>query len=288
MFDFDKAVQDAQEELSVRELFALLLGPSGGGKSSLMGTFGEKTLLLYTTGEDHGPKAAAALGRDNVVPLCIDYYDGNVLIPDESIDLLYEVLDNHTWLQEQGFRAICIDGATQLELLFRGTTRWKKMCETKNGKHSGFEEPKATNVLFKEVVDKLKTAQRALNVHVAMTCVLDVKALGPHGEIQESAPKLTGYMVAEGLVQQFGDVLVVGRMEKKGKVKHKIQMLAGVTKTSSDADTGEIKKTINYSPRLTCVGLDDLPTLMNADLAEVYAIKQEKLSEADDVQDEAG
>lgn len=282
MFDFNKAVQDAQEELSVRELFALLLGPSGGGKSSLLGTFGEKTLLLYTTGEDHGPKAAAAIGRDNVVPLCIDYYDGGILTPDESLDLLTEVLDNHDWLKEMGFRAIGIDGATQLELLFRGTARWKKMCETKNGKHSGFEEPKATAVMFKEIVDKLKSAQRALGLHVAMTCVLDVKELGPHGEIKESAPKLTGYMVAEGLVQQFGDVLVVGRMAKKDKVKHKIQMLAGVTKTSSDADTGEIKKTINYSPRLTCVGLDDLPTLIDASLKTVYEIKQQKLSEAAD------
>ncbi len=105
-----------------------------------------------------------------------------------------------------------------------------------------------------------------------MTCILDIRSLGDSGEIQESSPKLSGYGVAENLIQQFPDIVAIGRMSKGDKVTHRLQFLAGVTRVSKDAN-GVVKKTMNFNPRITGKSVDELPATLPADLAGLVKFK---------------
>lgn len=253
-FDFAGAVKDAQKDLTNSKVFLLLLGASGNGKSYALGTFGVKTLYLYTQGESHGPKSAKTQGAENIVPVCIDRDGEKELTPDLAIKRLHTILDDAEGIKKAGFGAIALDGASELEAVFRDSERFKIACLA-NGKHNGFAEGPVTLGMFREVLVKLKKLQRELQVHVAMTCILEVKEMSEDGTIESSSPSLQGYMVATGLVRNFDDVMIIGRMQAKGHVAYRLQLLAAATKVSADFKTKEIKKTFNFSPRLNGVDI---------------------------------
>jgi hypothetical protein len=273
MFDFDAAMKQAEKDASSTALEALILAPSGGGKSTLLGTMGVKTLYLYAAGENHGVKAARSLGGKDVVPVCFDINR----TPDDALITLQEILADTEQVQKHGFRAVVVDGASELETLIRTSQAWKKACATSKGSHNTFEEPRATIAAFRPVISALKSLQQKTNIHFAMTCILDVKDIGPNGEICEAVPRLQGYSVADSLVQQFGDVLVVGRMERQGTIKHKLQFATGLTKKSTD-EAGIIKRMLNFSPRIAGLNVADLPPYLDADLKQVIELKKKKFS----------
>ncbi len=272
-FDFKAAIKEAQESAKSTLVGAIVLGSSGSGKSTLMGTFGVKTLYLYSSGEDHGVKSAAATKGCDIVPICIDASDGKKLDSDEAYARLIEILNSTEDLKKMGIKAIAIDGASELEAIIRGTAAWTRMCATSQGKHNAFAEPTATVTLFRPIIATLKELQRSLQAHFAVSCVLDVKDIGTCGEILEAAPRLLGYSVAEAIVQQFGDVLVVGRMEKGGEVKHKLQFMTEIVKSAKD-EAGRLKKSMNFSPRLA--GVLNIPSMLDADLRKVIDLKEGK------------
>ncbi len=274
MFDFDKAFKDAESDLNNKKLFLVLLGSSGNGKSTAQGTFGCKTLYLYTQGENHGPQAARTFGKDNVVPVCIDRDGEKMLSADESIKRLHSILDDVEALKNEGFEAISVDGFSELEDLVRNTTKFKIMTTTDSGKHNGFAEAGATLFQLKEIVSKLKKLHRMLKIHVCATEILTVKELGEDGTILDSAPQMLGYSVATGILQMFPDVLIIGRMQKKDKVSYRFQMLASSNKTSKDGVTQEVKKTFNFSPRITGIDILSLPSTLDANLAELAKLKE--------------
>lgn len=269
-----KAVEESAKIMANNQLEAVILGPSGGGKSTLLGTFNTRTLYLYTLGENHGPKAAMTYGGKNILPICLDYVDGYQLNADQTYSRALEILTSNE-LEKAKIGAVAIDGATELELIIRETTRWKEMCKTAQGKHNGFAEPAATISLFRPILNNLKGLQREIGIHYAITCTLDVKDVGENGEIIDSNPRLFGYAVAESLVQQFGDILVVGRMVRDEEVKHKVQFLAGVSKVSKD-EVGTVKRSINFNPRISGIAVNDLPNIIDADLERVIKLKKEK------------
>jgi hypothetical protein len=277
-FDFDKGLESAAEDKISTRIGAIVLGQSGGGKSFLTGTLGVKTLYLYLSGEDHGVDSARITGGDNIVGYPIDIFKKEALKPDEAYAHLLATLSNIDGLKKHGFRAIVLDGATEVEALIRSTVAWEKATTSKSGKHDGFAESGVTQAMFRPIIAKLKNLRRELDMHYLMTCILDVKQLGENGEIQDSQPRLTGYSVAESLVQQFGDVLVVGRMAKDDIVKHKIQMMAKVIKVSK-TESGVIKKAGNYNPRIQGVSVEALPNILPADLKEIVKIKEGKRNE---------
>jgi hypothetical protein len=270
-FDFSKAKQEAAKDLNNKKLGLLVLGASGSGKSTVAGTFGVKTLYLYTSGEVHGSQAASAVG-DKVTPICIDYADGNQLSADASYERLQSVLNDVAGIKAEGFEAVVVDGATELETLIRGTSRWKALCSTKDGSHNAFAEGAATLAMFRPIIDGLKTLQRQIGAHYAMTCILDVQSLADDGEITQSKPRLNTYSVAEGIVQQFSDIVAIGRMTNGDTAMHRFQFLAGVSRESKDA-RGNIKKTINFHPRLAGVTLEKLPVSTKADMKELIKLK---------------
>jgi hypothetical protein len=273
MFNIAKASANARKDLDNKKVGAIILGPSGAGKSSLLGTFGCKTLFLYTGGEVHGPTAAATYGKGDVIGVRFDQDDeGTQLSADDSYARLLSILDAEGSLKEAGIGAIVIDSMTEVEFIIRSTSKFAKDCMTDKGKHNNFAEPQVTLNLFRPVLVKLRDLQLNIGIHYAVTCLLTVSAIGDNGEIEESAPKLSGYMVADGIIPQFPDVLVVGRMVgKSGIPARRIQFNAGVSKVSKDA-VGTVKKMINFDPRIT--GVEKLPGNMEASLAKVVEMKQ--------------
>lgn len=271
-FNWREAHKEAAADLNNRNLGLIVLGQSGSGKSSLAGTFGKKTLYLYTTGESHGAAAAAAMGGD-ILPVCINYSGSNLLEPDAAYDRLISILSDVDGIKKEGFGAIAVDGATEIEALIRSTTRWRTMCLTAQGKHNNFAEGAATLAMFRPIVDQLKTLQRSIGIDFVVTCALDVTATSDDGEIFESKPRLLTYAVAEGLIQQFADIVVVGRMSKNDQIQHRLQFLAGVSRESKDAQ-GVVRKSINFNPRISGIKLDDLPKTLPADLSKLVALKR--------------
>jgi hypothetical protein len=264
-FNFEKAITDAKKDLNNNKLALVLLGSSGNGKSYAQGTFGCKTLYLYASGESHGPKSAASVGGANIVPVCIDRDGEKALTADESYQRLLDILNNVD--KKHGFGAISIDGASEIETIIRNTTQFKQKAKTT------FDEGPVTLSLFRPILMQLKTLQRDQGVHFCMTCGLNVRDVGDTGEIIESTPALHGFQVATGLIQQFDDVMVIGRMQKSEKVGYRLQLLAGVTKTTKDFKTQEVRKTVNFSPRLTGVDITALPGTMEADLSKLITMK---------------
>lgn len=270
-FSFAKAAANARKDLDNRKVGAIILAPSGGGKSTLAGTFGVKTLFIFGGAESHGPVAASVHGGD-IVAVRFDQDDnGKNLDADDAYARLLSILDAEDEIKAAGFGAIVVDSLTEVEIVVRATTKFKAECLGSNGKHNNFGEPAATLALFRPILVKLRDLQLNTGIHYAATCPLTVSAIGDTGEIMESAPKLSGYSVAEGLILQFPDVLVVGRMVKGEKTAHRIQFNAGVAKTSKD-QLGAIKKTVNFNPRVT--GVKTLPANMEASLAKVAELKQ--------------
>ena len=167
---------------------------------------------------------------------------------------------------------MAIDGVPELEETIRGSEQWAQKCKTAKGGHNTFAEGPAVNEMMRPIFNSLKDLQRNFGMHYVVTCVLDVQNMDDNGNIMASAPKLSTYSVAETVVRQFGDVLVVGRMSKGDVVKHKIQFMCGVSRSSKDA-TGIVKKSINFNPRLGGIPVSELPAIMDADLAKVLELK---------------
>ena len=279
-FDFAAAEKRvvAEKVRTVKPLAAIVLGPSSSGKSFLMGTLGVKTLYLHTSGEEHGPDSAKLSADSDIFDIEFDRdpATGKPLGNDAAYKQLLEILSNRAWVVKMGFKAVAVDGATELESLIRGTGAFTTECLSKEGNHNGFAEPAATLKLLRPMMTLLRGLGRNLSMHYMVSCLLDIKKLAKNGEILESEPNLLGYKVASTYLPQFPDQIVVGRMvDPDGNEMHRLQFSAGVSKSSVDNKTKAVKKFSNFSPRLRGVDSNNLPTHMKADLKAVLKLKQD-------------
>jgi hypothetical protein len=273
-FNYASAIEQGEKEAESTSLQLILLGQSGAGKSHAIGTLDVPTLYVYFSGENHGVKAAKKDGGKKIMPIAVDVgLDGKILPPDQTYERLLALLDDVDGFRKMGFKAIALDGATEIEALIRATSKWRTLCLSNKGSHNAFEEPRATVTLFRPILNGLQRLQRETDCHYVMTCVLDVKEYGDSNEVVECSPRLLGYQVAESVVQQFGDIVVVGLMKRDGVVKPKFQMMTDVVKTSKN-DKGVVKKTINFSCRITGLGVEKLQPYMPASLKELAELKR--------------
>lgn len=284
-FDFDKAATYSANRLKQSRKEGLLsvgvLGCQGAGKSYLTGTFGVKTLFIHGNVEEHGVESSTAPEGSQVVPMCYEKDDeGNPLGPDQALKRLYDILGSEEKLVKNGFKAIVLDSATELEALFRQTTKWKNACLTDKGKHNAFAEPAVTVQMFRDLIGTLKGLQDKIKLHYAITCILDVIAEDPvDGSVLESKPRLASFSVAEGLLQMLPDIVVVGPQlvnEDDEEKEYRLQFMAGVNRTSKDQNN-RIKRTINFKPRLAGIQAGRLPNTAPADLSKVVEFKKKVL-----------
>jgi hypothetical protein len=270
-FDLAAAIKEGQADLKNNHLGVVILGSSGAGKSRMLGTFGVRTMFLYTSGESHGP-ASAASGGSEIVPICLDRAEGKELSADQAYERLLAILNDEAGLKKLGIKAIAIDGATEIENMIVNTTKWETAVQNGYKGNKSFAGP-VTLSLFRPVINALNRVQKSLGIPYAMSCILDVKSLGDDGGIAEAGPKLRGFDVATGVIQQFADIVVLGQMSNGEKVTPRVQLNAGVSKSTKDFNTKEVRKLMNFFPRLTGANLDGAPSTLKPDLSRLVKIK---------------
>lgn len=267
MFNFE-----AEETKTLADRLSLMIaGPSGAGKSHLIGTYPGKVLYLTAGAEVHGVDAAKKSGK-NVVAVSIDRDGSGVLSADASL-ARFEAATDPAAIQAAGFQLVALDGLTELEKIVRASTKWKAMCTTKGGGHDSFKEGPATITAMDYCLTRLRNLQFDLGLDIAVTCILDVTETNKTtGEIEAAKPRLQSYQVAESMIQQFGDIVIIGQMQDgTGKSGRVIQMQTELSRKSVDQDTKEVKKIFGITPRLQ--GVDTVPPYIKADLAAVLALK---------------
>lgn len=277
MVDFNKAVQFGLNQIKSSKLALILLGPSGAGKSSICGTLGVRTLFLYSIAEEHGPANAMQFSKNkNVLPYPYDVNisTGEMLSPDLAYKNLLDILKDTEGLKKQKIGAIVVDGATQVETMIQSTTQWSEAVARNYKGNASYAGP-ITLAMFRPILTSLSTLRKELDIHYVMTGILHVKELGEDGSLLEASPSLAGYNVAEGLIQNFPDVLMIGAMKNpKGILAPRIQLHSSVTKTTSDFKTKEVRKILNCSNRLTGIKMDLAPTTtLPPNLALIAKIK---------------
>lgn len=278
-FNFKAAREAASKALVSKTLGAIVLGPSGSGKSSLCGTLEGKTLYLFTEAESHGPIAAKVNGGD-IMAIRIDQDDeGKALNADGSYTRILDILGSTDSLLEAGVKNIVLDSLSEIETIVRGTTAFKRKCETATGKHNSYAEGGATLELMRPILSKLRDLNLQHDINYVATCALTVSAIGDDGQVVASSPRLSGYSVAENLIMQFGDVLLVGQVSKAGKTGYALQFNpASITKQAKDL-AGQVKKLVNFNPRIT--GVKNPPQLLPANLAKVIELKEQSNASKD-------
>ncbi len=253
------------------KLFLIVLGSSGAGKSHVFGTAPGRTLYLYLDSERHGVGAAKKGGGD-VISVCLDRdKDGKPIKPDAAFKRGLESLSPAV-LTKAGIESVVIDGLSELEKLIRSTTKWEGACSTKQGGHNKFAEPAETVKLLDEYMRALRTAQDECGVHVVMSGILDVQEAEDNGAVALAKPRATGYSVAESIIQQFPDILVIGKITKAdGTSGRAFQTGADMKRVSLD-DKNKVKRFVNFDCRLQ--GAEGvLPAFIKADLKEVIRLK---------------
>jgi hypothetical protein len=266
MFDFG-----AEETKTLSNRLSLMIaGPSGAGKSHLIGTYPGKVLYLTAGPEVHGVDAARKTGK-NVTAIAIDRDKTGPLSADAALARFDAATDPES-IRTNGFELIALDGLTELEKLVRASTKWKAICTTKGGGHDSFKEGPATIAMMDHCLTRLRNLQFDQGLDIAVTCILDVTETNKAtGEIEAAKPRLQSYQVAESMIQQFGDIVIIGSMQEAGKSGRVIQMQTDLVRKSVDLDTKEVKKIFGITPRLQ--GVDVVPPYIRADLSAVLNLK---------------
>ena len=152
-FDLAQMIKESESDLKNNQLGLVILGSSGAGKSRMLGTFGVKTLYLYASGEAHGPVSAAS-GGSEIVPICLDRAGDKELTADESYARLLAILADDVGLKKLGIKAIALDGATEIENIILGTTKWETTIQAAYKGVKAYAGP-VTLAMFRPVMNAL-------------------------------------------------------------------------------------------------------------------------------------
>jgi hypothetical protein len=271
------AAKVADADIKNTKLGAVILGTPSAGKSGILGTFGCKTLYAYFGGESHGPVSTFTHATSEVIPYPLSLDDeGKALNADQSYKRLLDLLRDKDTLKAEGIGAVAIDGLTELENAILETASWKQRVEVeKNGvtAYSG----DVTVSMFRPVLDALRSLQRDIGIHYAVTCILDVRKYDDTGTILDSMPKLKGYDVATGIILQFPDRLMIGPIiNDEGVAVPRLQMTAKAHRNTADQKTKVIKKTYNFRVQLAGCDMATFPETLRPDLSRMIKYKEAK------------
>lgn len=277
-FNLQKAIAAGKKKADNKALALLLLGPSGGGKSGTLNTLGVKTLHLFGSGEQHGVGSAASFGdAENVLPVQwdLDQASGEVLAPDAAYQQCLDILRDTDGIKKLGIGAVVIDGLTELEKLIYSTTAWKTAVQAQHKGITSFAGG-ITLAMFKPVLGALSKLRAELGIHYVCTGILNVKEMGDNGAITEATPSMHGYQVAEGIIQSFADIVIVGQVQNaKGIMSPRFQFASAIKKTTQDFDTKATRKILNVSNRLTGCDISTFPATTKNSLKLLAAAKEQ-------------
>jgi hypothetical protein len=271
-FNFDAAIKQAEKDQNNKKLGLVLIGPPSGGKTGTAVSTGLKTLHLYTSGEAHGALVAKTYGKQ-VDSICLDTEGDKLLSADETYNRILTILAAKDEIKKRKYEVIFLDGLTEIETLILNTSAWNLEVAKHYKGNKSYSGP-VTLALFRPILDALRSIQRDLNIHYITTCILNVKEYGENKEIVEGEPKLRGFDVATGLIQQFPDRLVVGQMVNGTDRLPRIQMGSTPSRNTKDQITKEVKKLYNFDPTICGVDLSGFPSHMKADLSKIIQMKE--------------
>jgi hypothetical protein len=257
-------------------LFALIIGTSGAGKSTAIGSAEGRILYIHGAGEVHGPKAAATNPKATVIPFNLEQRknaDG-VLIdcdPDEAMARLWSVLNQPLWSQ---FDHIAVDGLCDIEKILLLSKACEKFCTNDKGKFVRWDTVKYVTQELGRLVKALgKLSAHGMGVFVTCIGVTDSDFSAEAGTLAIQ-PKLQGHGVIETIIPQFPDIILAARIERDDEVGHAFLFHnVVVTKSQKDAN-GETKKVSAYSPRLTGLYYKETPPILAANLALALKYKR--------------
>jgi len=247
-------------------LFLCVMGPSGAGKSHFIGTYPGKTLLLYGQGESHGPASAVKSNKD-IIPISWSQTKDGAIDPQFYIKRLKDIL-NPDAIVKAGFKCVAIDSLTNLCLDLKQTPVFKQRCQAKDGSHNAFKETEALIELGSKILRVLQELSDVHNIDIIVTTDLQINNVSENGTITESKPGLPTYGTGKALVQQFPDILVLGRIDSKPR----FQNFAKVTSTSTDRETKTVVKYLEYNPRLR--GADEFPETIEPPVKAIMELKK--------------
>ena len=247
-------------------LFLCVMGPSGAGKSHFIGTYPGKTLLIYGQGESHGPASAVKSNKD-IIPISWSQTKDGSIQPEHYIKRLKDIL-NPEAIVKAGFKCIAIDSFTNFCLDLKETPVFKQRCRAKDGSHNAFKETEALIELCSKVLNLLQEISDVHNIDVIVSMDLQINNVGENGVITESKPGLPTFGVGKALVQQFPDILVLGRIEGKPV----FQNFAKVISKSVDRKTNTVIKYLEFNPRLR--GVNELPETIDPTVNAILELKK--------------
>ena len=263
---------------SFSSISAIIIAPSGGGKSSALKTLTGKVLYLHGPDEKHGA-AQASGGKAEIVAYNWGIHPATKekISAADSYDLIFKLLTREV-IEGNGITAVAVDSATSLEKLVRSLPQWSADCLSSKGVHNSFAESAVTQKYIDRVFERMFSLQEVVGVDLVVTCIADARSLLENGEYDDIKPRLSTFSVAEGTIQQFGEVLLVGPVTvntAKGAVTGHCFQFNGQVKRESKDEHGNTKKFLNFTPRITCKTPEGAkyPKLIKADLDLVKEIK---------------
>jgi hypothetical protein len=147
---------------------------------------------------------------------------------------------------------------------------FKQRCAGARGQHNPFKETEALVEMLSDIIRKLQHLVDYHNIDVVTTMDLQIQSLSDDGVILESKPGLPTFGVGRAVIQQFPDILVLGRIGEKRIPT--FQNFAKVASVSTDRDTQTMVKYAEYNPRLR--GVKELPEQLSADLNKILELKK--------------
>jgi hypothetical protein len=273
-----------KKKTEVEPLMALVMGASGGGKSSSLGTLGVPTLVLYGNVESHSANAAKATSQEksNVVGMqyTVNRADGSLDAQASYKNLLAILRDPGV---AENFGAVAVDSAGELQQVFKETARFKELVTTDTGKVNNFKEPEAYGTMFGEVINSM-LALRRQGVHTLMTCAAIVTG-GTEGSDEITArPNLYGYTVSENLCRAFADIFYVTMLREENEegeeiTVHRFVFNPKVSAVSKDVKSGKITKQSfsNFSPRISLFTREQLPERAEVNFAKIIEARKAKV-----------
>jgi len=246
-------------------LFAIVMGASGGGKSSLLGTMPGKTLAFYFRSDLSGPSFSASTDGSDIVPFLVDPTD---MTADEAVAELYGQLKNPDLIKS--FKNITIDGLPALEDLLNRTDACLAAGLTKAGKVDSFGKDRFIQEKLSELV-RLLVDQRTFGVNIAVTTLARIADDGGSTQI---TPRLRGFGTIEALLPSFATILLVVRNNQDRS--HFLDMESKIFKKKVDT-TGKEVAVASFSTRIEGLRVEQTPPKISPDLKKVLALQHRDL-----------
>lgn len=265
------ALKKASKGQKDEGLLACVLGAGQGGKSTLLGTLGLPTLILYTADEAHGVSSASIYNKD-IVGVCLTQdEDGNTVEAEVAFQKMLTILSDPDLPKH--FGAVCVDSLSSVDILLKQTEYFKNFCKEKSGSHNKFKEGEAILSALQLIINATGAARKK-GVHFLVTLAADIKAVDSEGLAEIISPVLSTYGVANAVPRLFNTILYVSQVNVDGEQKRALVFSTHASRVSKEAN-GSTKKTLNFSPCLRGIADDDTPDIMPADLSKLLAFIKE-------------